>query len=176
MKKLITATLVLMLASISFGTSSVKAAGDSRADVFYKGNDLYNTIKVTKALHNSPSDPSVVNYVSPIQDVKIIRSAFLINSYNGHTWIRYNSYRLAGPSTMRMKDRYLIPMDLDKDFNASNATLKVNSHLPARTSIYDSSIGGNEVGSLTPQTVDVRQAWYEIETWLGPKWIGYQLR
>ncbi|GGE63502.1 hypothetical protein [Priestia taiwanensis] len=167
MKKFAALFFVFVLSLTAIYAPSASAVGDSRADVFAKGDSLYNTIKVTKALHNSPADPTIVNYVSPVQDVKVLRAYFLVNTWKGHKWIRVIGEK--DPFLSFGKDGNWNTL---KDFNASNATLKL--HMPfSITDGYNDSV---RVGSLQPQTVDVRQAWYVIETWLGNKFIGYQLR
>ncbi|CAM4276185.1 hypothetical protein [Bacillus manliponensis] len=168
MKKLIASVFVAVLAFVSFGAPQAMAAGDHRADIIQKGSEIYNTILVQKSLHDSPGNTNIVNYVSPVQDVKIIRASFLINTWKGHKWVQYHTTTtIEGWNRIRT---------LDTHFNASNATLKVESTNNSPTYIYDSSIGGSPISNLSSQTVEVRQAWYQIETWLGPKWIGYQLR
>lgn len=167
MKKVIASIFVAVLVFLSFDTQSAMAVGNSHADVFEKGNGLYTTIHVSKALHNNPADPAVVNYVGPVQDVKVIRARYLINTWKGHKWVGWEAKKYWVPAGGGDTEWNTI-----RDFNASNATLKV----PQGTRIYDTYEKVYSVGSLDAQTVQVRQAWYKVETWLGPKYIGYQLR
>ncbi|GGE58310.1 hypothetical protein GCM10007140_05810 [Priestia taiwanensis] len=174
MKKLIASFFVFALSLTAIYAPSASAVGDSRADVFETNNILYNKITVTKSLHNDPSSLAVVNYVSPVQNVKVVNAAFLINSYKGHKWVRLPGEELTSnwyEHKLVLQNRAMI----DTGFNASNATLKVSD----KRNLYHTAVPQSSEGipgTVSPQTVDVRQAWYEIETWLGRKWIGYQLR
>ncbi|CAM4399302.1 hypothetical protein BAMA_18470 [Bacillus manliponensis] len=164
MKKLIAATFMAVLAFVSFDTSSAMAAGNSHADIIQKNGASYNTIKVTKSLHNSPDNPTVVNYVSPVQDVHVRQASIKIDTWLGERWLRYHPLIYGG-----------VHDSLHHALDAGQADLYVTERMILYKTAWQNEALGPFPDTVTPQTVNVKQVWYEIDTWLGPKWIGYNM-
>ncbi|WP_218054032.1 hypothetical protein, partial [Streptococcus sobrinus] len=59
-----------------------------------------------KELYNSPSDSKVVNYVSPVQDVKVIRASFLIETWKGHKWVQFENLKVPASTDYPGQQRY----------------------------------------------------------------------
>lgn len=96
----------------------------------------------TTGIYNSPSDTTPVAYLAP-QTVNVTKTFHLIDTWLGPKFIKFD---------------YMSP--------ASNKVV-----LTVKTGIYNNPSDTIPVAYLAPQTVNVTENWYLIDTWLGSKYI-----
>ncbi|MCQ6276859.1 SpoIID/LytB domain-containing protein [Bacillus sp. V3B] len=113
------------------------------------------TVTSRMNLYNNPSTEKAVNSIAP-QTVNVIAEIPNTGWYQIKTWI--------GPKWIKQ--------DVPKQPVNQSITLKT------RTDLYHNpDLGDKPFSSLSPQTVKTinklgNTGWYEIKTWVGPKWIS----